>query len=124
MTTIDTSEFRQRLEQERRQIVDAIEYLASENPGNMQDELGELGGFGTDNHLGDMASVTFDRELDEGLGEGAQQTLAQIDRALEKLDDGTYGVCERCGGPIGEERLRARPWATLCIDDQRLADRG
>jgi RNA polymerase-binding protein DksA len=71
-----------------------------------------------------MASVTFDRELDEGLEEGAQQKLVQIDHAIAKLDDGTYGTCERCGRGIGEERLRARPWATLCIDDQRLADRG
>jgi len=124
VTSVDTTEFRALLEEERTRIIDAIEYLASENPGNMQDELGELGGRGTDNHLGDMASVTFDRELDEGLEEGAQQTLAQIDRALAKLDDGTYGICERCGKPIAAERLRARPWATLCIDDQRLADRG
>ena len=124
MTTMDTTEFRTLLEQERARIVDAIEYLASENPGNMQAELGELGGRGSDNHLGDMATVTFDRELDEGLEEGAMQTLAQIDRALARLDDGTYGVCERCGNPIAEDRLRARPWATLCIDDQRRADRG
>jgi RNA polymerase-binding protein DksA len=123
MTSIDTTEFRARLEDERRRITDAIEYLASENPGNMQDELGELGGRGPDNHLGDMATVTFDRELDEGLGEGAQQTLAQIDRALARLDEGSFGVCEQCGKEIPEERLRARPWATLCIDDQRLADR-
>ena len=68
--------------------------------------------------------MTFDRELDEGLEEGAQQTLAQIDRALARLEDGTYGICERCDKPISEERLHARPWATLCIDDQRLADRG
>jgi DnaK suppressor protein len=123
VTSIDTTEFRAKLEDERRRITDAIEYLASENPGNMQDELGELGGRGADNHPGDMATVTFDRELDEGLGEGAQQTLAQIDRALTRLDDGTFGVCEHCGKQIPEERLRARPWATLCIDDQRLADR-
>jgi RNA polymerase-binding protein DksA len=123
MTSIDTTEIRARLEDERRRITDAIEYLASENPGNMQDELGELGGRGPDNHLGDMAAVTFDRELDEGLGEGAQQTLAQIDRALARLDDGSFGVCEQCGKEIPEERLHARPWATLCIDDQRVADR-
>jgi RNA polymerase-binding protein DksA len=123
MTAVDTDRFRTLLEQERERIVNAIEYLASENPGNMQDELGELAG-GSDNHLGDMASVTFDRELDEGLEEGAQQTLGQIDRALAKIGDGSFGVCERCGKPIGEERLLARPWATLCIDDQRLADRG
>ena len=123
MSTTHADEFRSLLEAERERIANAIEYLASENPGTMQEELGDVG-WGTDNHVGDMASVTFDRELDEGLEEGAQQTLDQIDRALAKLDAGTYGICERCGKPIGEERLRARPWATLCIDDQRLADRG
>src|ERR1700757_2509175 len=97
MSLLDTAEFRTQLELERQRIGDAIQYLASENPGNMQDELGELGGRGADNHLGDMASVTFDRELDEGLGEGAQQTLEQIDRAIARIDGGTYGTCERCG---------------------------
>jgi len=124
VSTIDTQEFRTLLEQERNRISNAIDYLHTENPGNMEDELGELAGRGSDNHLGDMATVTFDRELDQGLEEGAQQTLEQVDRALAKIDDGTYGTCERCGKPIGAERLRARPWATLCIDDQRLADRG
>jgi len=124
VTSIDTSEFRSRLDEERKRIVDAIAYLHEDNPRNIEDELGELAGRGSDNHLGDMATVTFDRELDEGLEEGAQQTLAQIDRALARIDAGTYGTCERCGKAIPEERLRARPWATLCIDDQRLADRG
>lgn len=124
MTSIDTSEFRALLDEERRRIADAIAYLHEENPRTIADELGELAGRGTDNHLGDMATVTFDRELDEGLEEGAQQTLTQIDHALARLAEGTYGMCERCGKAISEERLRARPWATLCIDDQRLADRG
>ncbi|HEY3921258.1 MAG TPA: TraR/DksA C4-type zinc finger protein [Gaiellaceae bacterium] len=124
MATTDASEFRTLLEVERKRIADAIAYLHEDNPRNMEDELGEIAGRGSDNHLGDMASVTFDRELDEGLEEGAQQTLAQIDRALSRLDDGSYGTCERCGKEIPAERLHARPWATLCIDDQRLADRG
>jgi len=90
----------------------------------MESELGELGEDANDNHLGDMASVTFDRELDEGLEEGAQQTLDQIDAALGRIEDGTYGRCEVDGEPIPEERLRALPWATLCIDHQRAAGRG
>lgn len=124
MSTIDTSEFRTLLEQERARIKSAIEHLHQEHPGNLEDELGEVGGRGSDNHLGDMATATFDRELDEGLEEGAQHTLEQVERALARIEDGTYGTCERCGKPIGEDRLRARPSATLCIDDQRLADRG
>ena len=42
--------------------------------------------------------------------------LAAIDAALERMEEGTYGICEKCGKPIGEERLEALPWATLCID--------
>ncbi len=119
MTPIEVKQFRPLLEAERERIVNAIASLRDDNHRNVDDEVGELGGVGAD-----TASITFDRELDEGLEESAQQSLGQVERALAKLEDGTYGVCERCGKPIGEERLLARPWATLCIDDQRLADRG
>ena len=95
MSTHRHEEFRTLLEQERERIVSAIAHLHEDNTTSMEDEVGELTGRGLDNHLGDMASVTFDRELDEGLEEGAQQTLGQIDRAIAKLDDGTYGTCER-----------------------------
>jgi RNA polymerase-binding protein DksA len=124
MTAIDTVEFRSLLQVERDRLSAALEFLLAENPGTMQDEVRDVGGWGSDNHLADTASVTYDRELDEGLEEGTQQTIDQIDRALAKLDTGSFGTCERCGKPISEERLRARPWASLCIDDQRLADRG
>jgi DnaK suppressor protein len=124
VTSIDTTEFRSRLLDERRRIIETIAHLHEENRRELEDDAGELAARGADNHLADMATVTFDRELDEGLEEGAQQTLAQIDRALARLDDGTYGSCERCGNQIAEARLEARPWATLCIEDQRLADRG
>ena len=63
----------------------------------------------------------YDRELDEGLEEGAQQTLTEIDAALKRIEDGTYGTCEVCGKPISAERLAAIPWVRLCIDDQRRA---
>jgi DnaK suppressor protein len=119
VTTIDTSEFRRLLQEERARLVGAVAYLHHEHPGSMEDELGELGGRGVDNHLGDMASATYDRELDEGLEEGAQQTLAQINAALGRIDDGTYGTCEVCGKPIAVERLRAIAWATRCIDDAK-----
>src|SRR4029079_7595958 len=97
MGSIDTAEFRSMLETERQRIVAAIAYLHEEHPRNLEDEVGEVAGRGSDNHLGDMATVTCDRELDEGLEEGAQQTLAKIDRALSLIDEGRYGTCERCG---------------------------
>jgi RNA polymerase-binding transcription factor DksA len=121
VTSIDTSEFRRLLEAERTRLTQSVEFLERENPGALEDELGEVAGGGVDNHLGDMATATFDRELDEGLEEGARQTLGAVEAALKRIDDGSYGTCEICGGPIGEERLRALPWAALCIDDQRRA---
>ena len=119
MSTIDAESFRPMLEQERERIVSAITHLHEDNSRSMEDEVGELTGRGLDNHLGDMASVTFDRELDEGLEEGAQQTLVEIEAALKRIEDGTYGTCKVCGKPIPADRLRAIPWAKLCIEDQR-----
>jgi RNA polymerase-binding transcription factor len=119
MSTLDTTEFRSLLEQERRRLLQATGRLHAENAGNLEDELGEVGGRGADNHLGDMASATFDRELDEGIEVGVRNTLRSIDAALGRIDDGSYGSCEVCGKPIGEERLHAIPWASRCIDDQR-----
>jgi RNA polymerase-binding protein DksA len=121
-TDIDTRAFRARLEEERARLTNAIEFLERENPGSLEDELGEVAA-GNDNHLGDLATATYDRELDEGLEEGAQQTLSDIDLALRKIEDGTYGTCEICGKPIGADRLAAIPWARLCIDDQRRQNR-
>jgi RNA polymerase-binding transcription factor DksA len=121
VTAIDTAEFRVRLEEERARLVNAVSFLKTDSPASLEDELGELGGAGSDNHLGDVASAAFDRGLDQGLEEGAQQTLGDIEAALLRIDEGTYGTCLVCGAPIGAERLRALPWARLCIDDQRRA---
>jgi DnaK suppressor protein len=121
VSAIDTAEFRALLETERERLHHAIGYLHPDNAGTMEDEVGDLGGHGVDTHLADMASATYDRALDQGLEETAQDALARIDKAFKRLDDGTYGICELCGKPIGEERLRAQPWAALCIDDQRRA---
>jgi len=121
MTDIDTSEYRARLLEERERLVLAVDFLERENPGSISDELGDIVTAGDEN-LGDTASATYDRELDQSLEEGAQQTLTAIDDALRKIEEGTYGTCEVCGKPIGAGRLAAMPWARLCIDDQRKAD--
>jgi RNA polymerase-binding transcription factor DksA len=118
MSEIDTRALRSRLEEERARLTNAVQFLERENAGSLEDELGEVAA-GNDNHLGDLATATYDRELDEGLEEGAQHTLDDIELALRKMEDGTYGTCEVCGKPIGPERLAAIPWARFCIDDQR-----
>lgn len=69
------------------------------------------------------ASHVFEQQRDLALREHNSQHLAAIDAALARLDAGTYGRCTACHRPIAAERLEARPWAALCIDCQRAAQR-
>jgi DnaK suppressor protein len=122
MSVIDTDRFRTMLQEERKRVQDAIDYLHSEHPGSLDEEVEEISA-GSDNHLAETATATLDRELDYSLEENSEQVLAEIDAALQRIDDGTYGTCTKCGRQIAEERLEARPWAALCIDDARQAER-
>ena len=117
MSVTDTDRFRDLLMQERQRVQAAIDNLHEENPGSIGDETGEDAVY--DNHLADTATVTYDRELDYTLEENSEHVLAEIDAALKRIDDGTYGTCTNCGNEIPSERLEARPWATLCIDCKR-----
>jgi DnaK suppressor protein len=122
MTTIDIEPFKTRLLQERERTVKAIAYLHEENRATTEDEARELSG-GLDNHLADIATHTYDRELDSTLEESEEQHLSHIDAALNRIEAGTFGICTNCGRPIGLERLEAMPWVTLCIDCKRKAER-
>ena len=117
MSVIDVDRFREALLEERRRVAAAIENLHADHPGTISDETGEDAVY--DNHLADTATETYDRELDYTLEENSEHLLAEIDGALKRIEEDTYGVCSNCGKPIPEERLEALPWATLCIECQR-----
>ena len=89
--------------------------------GDVED--GELSSAAGDQHIADHASEMVDRELDASLGVNADQIVREIDRALGRIDAGTYGRCERCGNEIPEERLQAVPYATLCVTCKQLEER-
>jgi RNA polymerase-binding protein DksA len=120
--SIDTERFRTELLQERRRVQNAIGNLRESHPGSPDDETDEITGT-SDNHVGDAATATLGREVEHTLGENSEQILSEINGALERIDEGTYGTCTACGGEIGEQRLDAYPWASLCIDDARKAER-
>lgn len=119
--TIDTAQLRSTLLAERERVESAIANLRDDHPGRLDEETDEIAS--TDgNHLAESAAVTLDREIDYSLEENSTRMLDAIDAALRRVDAGTYGVCERCGGEIAAERLEAYPWAALCIDCKRLAE--
>ncbi|MCX8053807.1 MAG: TraR/DksA C4-type zinc finger protein, partial [Armatimonadetes bacterium] len=76
-----------------------------------------------DNHPADAASETFERTRNYALDENFREILEAIDEALRKIEDGTYGICDRCSQPINIERLKAIPYATLCIQCQETIER-
>ena len=70
------------------------------------------------------ASQVFEQQRDLALRDHNAQHLEAVLAALDRLDDGTYGACLRCGRPIAPERLDALPWAAHCIDCQRIVAKG
>lgn len=120
--SIDTETFRAALLEERERVEKALANLRDEHPGSLDEEIDELS-YSSDNHLADTATATLGREIDYTLGENSGEVLARIDGALKRIDEGTYGTCESCGREIATDRLEAYPWASLCIDCKREAER-
>jgi len=121
--TIDIEHFRTLLLTERGSVQSAIAHLREDHPGSLDDEVEETSPT-ADNHLGETATATLNREIDYTLTENSAQVLSEIEAALERIENGSYGTCAKCGRDIAPERLEAHPWASLCIDDARKAERG
>jgi DnaK suppressor protein len=78
--------------------------------------FGDEGGLSYDSNFADSSQVTAERGEAERLARQLKEALGEVERALAKLDKGTYGICERCGKPIDPARLEAKPAVVLCID--------
>lgn len=102
----DYSRLRQKLEAERAELLDILsryEVVARQKrPG--------LG-----NHMADDGTEAFEQAASLALHRNEQALLDQVERALARMEKGTYGICERCGEPIDYARLEALPYASLCI---------
>lgn len=103
---------RESLDAERARLTAEIDEYEREGQETLSDVSGENN---YRDHMADQGSATFARELDMTLEEHARESLAQIDRALARIADGTYGTCTRCGAPIPDGRLEAMPKAELCV---------
>lgn len=112
----DLATLRDRLVGERAQLLEQIRVLEAD----FADESW-AGPRAVDEAEG--SSVTVEREQVDSLARNARRMVAEVDRALERMDAGTYGLCLSCGQPIALERLQALPQATQCVDCRRRAER-
>lgn len=104
---LDLDAVRAELEELRDRHRDRLASLAK------RPELGAAQGFGK--RIGDGTTEAVSRLTDIGVGDSLQRALARTERALAKLDDGSYGICDACGDPISPGRMRALPDGVLCL---------
>lgn len=105
---------KKQLEEQRAKIAEGIDHIAKDNLNlSQRDASGDLSGYTF--HMADVATDNFDREFSLDLATNEQELLNRIDEAIRKIDEGTYGLCESCKAKISMERLKAIPYARLCI---------
>jgi RNA polymerase-binding protein DksA len=112
---------RKQLEERRADIESNVASMADEIRSigvDQDDENGSLG-----NHIADDGSNVSEAERLVTISEDFHLLLGQINTALERMEEGTYGTCLRCGNPIGEERLEAFPYVAYCIECQSAIER-
>jgi len=119
----DLKAFRRMLLEKRRDLVgDLTGIQAGTLRVNRQEGSGDLSSMPT--HPADLGTDNFEQEFTLGLLESERALLKEIDQALERIENGTYGVCAGTGKPIGKARLLAQPWAKYCIDYARMVEKG
>ena len=120
---VNVPKARRRLEEERNRLMGIRDGLTGEpvDGTSERDALSELS-FG-DQHPADLGTEMFEREKDMSILDRIDAALTDVDRALKRLDEGTYGLCEACGREIPAARLEIKPETRFCVDDQARAER-
>jgi DnaK suppressor protein len=106
-------QFRKRLVEKHRQLAEELGRTALYGKDQEDDSIKDLG---------DQANNAYTREFAFELGNGSHRLLRDVIAALQKIDSGSFGDCERCGESIAEKRLEALPFARYCIDCQRVVE--
>jgi RNA polymerase-binding protein DksA len=114
LTKREMDEFRRLLEVERQRLSDELEAIEEHLPEVENISVDASGGY--DEDLADVASDTFEREKGMAIENSVNELLQQVEEALGRLEDGSFGICEICEQPIHPDRLRALPYARLCIN--------
>jgi DnaK suppressor protein len=117
----EIEELKEKLLSERKDLQAQYDELEELSFGSNQSELS--GEMGFDEEYADAGTATFERERDLSLVNNLRDLMERIDKALAKIDEGTYGLCDRCGKPIEKLRLKALPYANLCIKDKQAEER-
>jgi RNA polymerase-binding protein DksA len=118
----DLKGFKELLDKKKSDLAKGIQHIAEDALKTSQrDAAGDLSAYSL--HMADMATDNYDREFALNLADNEQKILHRIESALDKLQAGTYGDCESCGKKISKVRLKAVPYAELCVPCQEKQEK-
>jgi RNA polymerase-binding transcription factor DksA len=121
LTKKEIGDLRARLLEERAELGDQLTTIEDEAFSASQSDLS--GDVGLDDESADAGTATFEREKDLSIENNVRDLMDKIDRALKRIDEGTYGLCSVCGRPIEKARIKALPYVDLCIKDAKAQSR-
>ena len=121
LTKKEIADLQARLVEERGELQTQLATLEEDTFATTQSEMS--GDVGLDDESADAGTATFEREKDLSIEQNVRDLLDKIERALKRIDDGTYGICERCGKSIEKARIKALPYVDLCIKDAQAQSR-
>jgi DnaK suppressor protein len=119
LTKKEVEDLRARLLEEKEHLETQLATIVEESFAATQSDIS--GDVGLDDESADAGTATFEREKDLSIENNVRDLLRKIDGALKRMDEGTYGMCVRGGHPVEKARLKALPYAELCIKDAQAA---
>jgi DnaK suppressor protein len=117
----ELDDLRERLLSERAELHEQLTTIEEQSFASSQSDLSGEVSFDEEN--ADAGTFTFERERDLSIENNVRDLLAKIDRALNRMDEGSFGICSRCGRPIEKARLKALPYVDLCLKDAQAQSR-
>jgi DnaK suppressor protein len=120
-TKKELDDLRTRLEGERQELEAQLQQIEEQSFANTQSDISGEVSFDEEN--ADAGTFTFERERDLSIENNVRDLLGKIARAIARIDEGTYGICTRCGKQIEKARLKALPYVDLCIKDAQAQSR-
>ena len=123
LTNTDIEHFKQLLLQKRREIIGSVNEM--EDEALKKSRLAATGDLSSmPIHMADIGTDNYEQEFALELMNGEIKLLRKIDAALQRIEEGTYGICQGTGKPIAKARLKAKPWARYCVEYARLVEQG
>jgi len=118
----ELSDYKKLVLKRKEEILEEIQHISEDTLKKSQkDASGDISGYTY--HMADVATDTYDREFSLGLASNERKFIYELDDALKRIEEGTFGICESCKNPIAKTRLKAIPYARLCVKCQEKQEK-